>query len=143
MSALTICASGTNIIADRAIHVMHMKNPIHCHLWQMENLTAKDLHGCFAIVEQFVDDVHDIRSLLRCKQCGQLYFYEFHEWIDWTGGNDSQYRTYIPVESRNEIEALLNSTEFTILRFSPRLHSDFPKDAQEPKVYWVRAPAEQ
>ncbi len=109
----------------------------------MESLTAKDLYGCFTVVEQFVDDVHDRRSLLRCKQCGQLYFYEFHEWIDWTGGNDPQYRTYIPVESPDEIEMLRNSTELTLLRFSPRLHSDFPRDAEEPKVYWVREAVEQ
>lgn len=114
-----------------------MNKPTNCHLWQRENLTAKDLYGCFEAVEQFLDDEHHRRSLLRCRQCGQLYFYEFYEWIDWEGGNDPQYRTHIPVESREEINALLNTNEFTMLNFSPRLQSDFPRDAEEPKVFWV------
>jgi hypothetical protein len=74
---------------------------------------------------------------VKCRTCGQLYFYEFYEWIDWTGGNDPQYVTYIPVESHEEIEALRKTNEFTLLNFSPRLHKDFPRDATEPTVYWV------
>jgi hypothetical protein len=115
-----------------------MKNPTQCHLWDKENLTAKDLHDSFAVVERFVEEPHHSRSLRRCKECGQLYFHEFYEWVDWVNGNDPQYQTYIPVESRDEIETLLNATKFTLLAFSPRLQSDFPKDAQEPKVYWIR-----
>lgn len=114
-----------------------MKNPTNCHLWQMEHLTAADLYECFDLVERFMDDEHHTRSLRRCRRCGQLYFHEFYEWIDWEGGNDPQYQTYIPVESREEIDVLLKTNEFTILNFSPRLQSDFPSDAREPKVFWV------
>jgi hypothetical protein len=114
-----------------------MKNPTNCHLWQLEKLTAEDLHGCFVSVEVFLDETHDRRCLFKCKTCGQLYFYEFHEEIDWTGGDDPQYRTYIPVETREEIETLLNSSGFALLKFSPRLQYDWPSDAPSPKVFWI------
>ena len=112
--------------------------PSNCHLWKQESLTPNDLYGCFETLEEFgEEDTHYRRALLRCKSCGQLYFYEFYEWINWQGGNDPQYRTWVPVESRYEIENLLATNPFSLLKFSPRLHSDFPKEASEPKVYWV------
>ncbi|HEX2328656.1 MAG TPA: hypothetical protein VHN74_08030 [Candidatus Angelobacter sp.] len=115
-----------------------MKQPTQCHLWQAETLTPDDLYGCFDTLEEFgEEDTHLRRSLMRCKSCGQLYYYEFHEWIDWTGGNDPQYRTWIPVESREEIDALNQTSPLTLLKFLPRLQSDFPKDTNEPKVFWV------
>jgi hypothetical protein len=115
-----------------------MNTPVKCHLWQMDSLIPQDLYGCFETVEQFADDGHDRRALLKCKKCGQLYFYEFHEWIDWEGGNDPQYRTYIPVDTEEEVQTLLGTNPFTLLSFAPRLQTDFPKDASAPKVYWVR-----
>jgi hypothetical protein len=75
--------------------------------------------------------------LRRCKICGQLYFHEFDEQIDWVSGNDPQFQTYVPVESREEAEALLHSAEVSALTVTPRLHSDFPEDAKQPKVFWV------
>jgi hypothetical protein len=117
-----------------------MKIPTQCHLWQKEGLTAKDLHGAFVLVERFLEEPHHSRSLRRCKECGQLYFHEFYERIDWVRGNDPQFQTYIPVESRDEMETLLNSTEFNMQTFSPSLHSDFHEEATEPKIYWVRGP---
>lgn len=115
-----------------------MMEPSNCHLWKQGSLTPNDLYGCFETVEEFgEEDTHYRRALLRCKSCGQLYFYEFYEWIDWQGGNDPQYRTWVPVESRYEIETLLATNPFSLLKFSPRLHSDFSKGASEPKLYWV------
>jgi hypothetical protein len=117
--------------------VVILKKPTQCHLWQMENLTAQDIYSAFEGLERFLDDVHHIRSLLRCRQCGQLYFHEFYEWIDWTGGDDPQYSLYIPVETREQIEALAATNEYTILNYFPRLHKDYPSDAKEPKIFWV------
>lgn len=115
-----------------------MKQPTQCHLWQAETLTSEDLHGAFETVEEFgEEDTHFRRALLRCRDCGQLYYYEFYEWIDWEGGNDPQYRTWIPVESREEIDTLNQTSQFSLLKFAPRLQSDFPKDADQPKVFWV------
>jgi len=116
-----------------------MKNPTQCHLWQAKTLAAKDLYGCFEQIQELgEEDTHHRRALLRCKSCGQLYLYEFYEWIDWEGGNDPQYRTWIPVESREEAEELNKADYIGLLKFSPRLQSDLPKDAHWPKVFWVR-----
>src|SRR5262249_3412112 len=71
-------------------------------------------------------------------ECGQLYFYEFYETIDWEHGEDPQYSTYVPVETAAEIEALKATDHFDLRQFSPRLQHDFPKDAKVPTVYWVR-----
>ncbi|HST76968.1 MAG TPA: hypothetical protein VLN58_00615, partial [Verrucomicrobiae bacterium] len=65
------------------------------------------------------------------------YYYEFYEWIDWEGGNDPQYRTWVPVESREEIEELNKTDHISLLKYFPRLQSDFPRDATEAKVFWV------
>ena len=115
-----------------------MMKPTNCHLWQMKTLTSKDLHGCFELVEEMSEeDSHYRRALLRCKSCGQLYLYEFYEWIEWEGGNDPQYQTWIPVASREEAVEVNKADYIELLKFSPRLQSDFPKDASEPKVFWV------
>lgn len=117
---------------------MNMKPPTQCHLWQAEKLNPQDLYGCFESLEDFgEEDTHFRRALMRCKSCGQLYYYEFYEWIDWEGGNDPQYRTWVPVESREEIEELNKTDHISLLKYFPRLQSDFPRDATEAKVFWV------
>ena len=114
-----------------------MKNPIECHLWQMPKLTAEDLHGCFDTLEVFDDESHYRSCLLKCNKCGQLYYYEFHEEIDWAEGNDSAYRVYIPVETPDEVKMLLNSRGHGLREFSPRLVYSWPSDRGGAEVYWV------
>ena len=65
------------------------------------------------------------------------YFYDFNEWIDWEGGNDPQYHTFIPIDTLEQGKSLSEASPFELLEFSPRLQSDFPKEADKPKVYWV------
>jgi hypothetical protein len=110
-----------------------MKSPTQCVLWENPALVAAKEPG-FERIETYVDGDHLDRHLLRCRECGQLYFYEFYEEIDWDGGNDPQYRTYIPVESDTEIEALKTkeASPWETLNYSPRLLRDWPKDAPEP-----------
>jgi hypothetical protein len=98
---------------------------------------AREAEGSLRAVETYVDDDHLVRCLLKCRECGALYFHEFYEWIDWEDGNDPQYSTYIPVETDAEIEALKTASPFGLLGFSPRLQRDFPKDAAKPTVRWV------
>jgi hypothetical protein len=79
-----------------------------------------------------------MRQLLRCRECDQLYFFEFYEEIDWEEGNDPQYSTYIAVEDDAEIQTLKKASSFELLQYFPRLQWDFPKDAQTPTARWVR-----
>ena len=116
-----------------------MKQESDCHLIKntplKSDLTPTKEH--FKRLKTFTDESHLFRYLLKCRKCGQLFFYEFYEVIDWENGNDPQYTTYIPVETEDEIEALKKSSIFELLLFEPRLQNDFPKEAKNPTVRWI------
>ena len=116
-----------------------MKNPTGCVFWKKPKLAfdgpTKDR---FELIDTFVEESHWWRYLLKCRECGQLYFFEFYEEVDWEHGDDPQYSTYIPVELDEEIESLKKTTPFELLNFFPRLQQDFPKGAKKPKVYWLK-----
>jgi hypothetical protein len=113
-----------------------VSSPTRCHLWRAAGLTSKDLHDCFEMVESFIAESHHDRSLSRCKDCGQLYFYEFYEY--WGSDGDSQYSTYVPVSTREQALKLQETSVYSLLAFRPRLQKDFPQNADEPRVFWVR-----
>ena len=91
----------------------------------------------FDVVEQYAHESHWAQSLLRCRKCNQLYYFVFREEIDWDDGDDPQYSTYIPVESKTVAEQLKKLTSLELLAVVPRLHKDFPKAAKKPNVYWI------
>lgn len=91
----------------------------------------------FELIGTYVDESHLMRDLLKCRECGQLYFHEFYEEIDSEDGNDPQYITYMPVETEDEIKTLKAASQFGLLAFSPRLQKDFPMDAEKPAVRWI------
>jgi|SRR3989344_4980859 len=117
-------------------------NPTECHIWKMESFDDSSVDTSivhsFESIKEYLDDSHDIRRLLRCKQCHQPYYYSFYEWIDWVGGNDPQYRTWIPVAAEEDADALALLSPFELLQYFPRLQSDWPADAERPKTWWNR-----
>ena len=100
-------------------------------------LKSEEISAAFDVIEVFVDESHIKRRLVKCKECGQLYFDEFYEEIDWLYGDDPQYITLLPVSSKEDIEKLKKASVTELTRFTPRLQKDFPKDADKPKVYWI------
>ena len=107
-----------------------------CHLWLEE--APDDLGGeTFERLHTYVDDSPLIRRLLRCADCGQLYFYEFYEEVDFDDGEDPQYRSYIPATDEDAAATLAKMMPFELLAFSPRLQRDFPKGAEQPSVCWI------
>lgn len=105
----------------------------NCHLIHKENISEADLSTeTLEHIERFTDESHLGRDLLKCKKCGQLYFFEFYEEIDWDKGNDPQYSTWIPVESEEKAKEMSVMTPIELLQFSPRIQKDFPSDAKEP-----------
>jgi len=111
---------------------------LKCHLWQKDNITNADLdRDTFELVKTLVDSSHLDRSILKCKQCGQLYFFEFYEEIDWEKGNDPQYSTWVPIESDEQAEKMSKMSPIELLQFSPRLQKDFPSDADKPTFKWI------
>lgn len=116
-----------------------MKNPTNCIFWKKPELVRQGtMQDRFELIETYVYESHLWRYLLKCRECGQRYFFEFYEEIDWVDGNDPQYSTYIPVETDEDIEKLKITTPLTLLLFYPRLQIDFPKEAKSPKVHWVK-----
>jgi len=117
---------------------MVIQKPLQCHLWQKEEVSSDDLAAeNFAVVKTYLDESHAIRRLLQCRHCGQLYFYEFTEEIDWEGGNDPQHRVWIPVGSRAEAGELSRLPRLELLQLSPRLQSDWPQEVEKPQVQWI------
>lgn len=110
--------------------------PIKCHLWTKDILTPNDFYS-LEQVERYTDDDHFIRQLMRCSICGQYYYKEFLEHIDWVNGNDPQYRTYIPIKYDQQVIKRLNALdEFEIHLVSPRLLDDWEADDQR-KIRWI------
>ena len=113
-----------------------MKEPIRCILWKSPEL-VEPAAVRFEPVATYDDTNHWSRALLKCRECGQLYFYEFYEQTDWDCGDDPQ-STYIPIETEAEIETLKSQPPLGLLQFVPRLQKDFPKNAKTPHIGWIR-----
>ena len=66
--------------------------PHQCAYWHNPELVRDaPMKEGFELVETYADESHLRRYLLKCRECGQLYFFEFYEWVDWEHGNDPQY----------------------------------------------------
>ena len=113
-----------------------MKEPIRCILWKSPEL-VEPAAVRFEPVATYDDTNHWSRALLKCRECGQLYFYEFYEEIDHAGGEDPQYRSYIPVTDEEDAAKLAKMMPFELLTFTPRLQTDFPREAKHPGVCWI------
>jgi len=86
-------------------------------------------------MKTYIDESHLWRHMLKCKKCGQLYFFEFFEQIDWKNGDDPQYCTFIPVKDIAEADELNKLTVFQLLNVKPQLRDDFRDTI---RVYWAR-----
>jgi hypothetical protein len=117
-----------------------VNEPTRCALWKRpEQVAGGPLKTHFELLETFVKESHWWRYLLRCRECGQRYFFEFYEEIDWVGGDDPQFSTWIPVSTEDEIEAARAAPAGALGGFVPRLCKDWPRDAEEPKVFWIKS----
>jgi len=110
--------------------------PSDCHLYREQPLTPQSLRASLALVKTYEDDAHLIRTLLRCKRCGQLYFHEFYEVVDWSGGDDAQYSSWIPVDDEPGASRLNDLSPLELLAYTS-ISVDFPTSAPEPSApYW-------
>ena len=57
--------------------------PTQCVLWSAPDSVRGNFEDHFELVKTYDDDNHLIRRLLKCRECGQQYFYEMFEEIDW------------------------------------------------------------
>ena len=104
-----------------------MKAPVQCVLWKTPELIRDPSFMSsdpFEGLETFEEDEHFRRFLFKCRECGQLYIYDFYEEINWSGGDDTQIVTYIPVETDEEIKMLKDAWVPEIMQVFPRLVKD-------------------
>ena len=78
----------------------------------------------FETIEVFHDSSHFTRSLLRCTDCGQFYFYDFYEYVDFLGGTDKIYVSYTPIE-KGDAERLKDNLPIELLAEQPQIHWDY------------------
>jgi len=103
-----------------------IKEKTLCHLLQNDEVEYyTDLHNSLEEVKEYIHESHLWRHLKRCKECGQLFLFEFYEWVDWENGNDPQYDTWIPVKNIHEADKL-NKLTPTELNAYFGLHRDWP-----------------
>lgn len=104
--------------------------PVRCHLWK-SYITYDEVLYQFEPIKVFEESFYFDKMLLNCKKCGQLYFYEWLEEIDW------EYSTWIPIASAKDAELLNRLEPVEILKYTPRLQKDIPSDAKEPVASWI------
>jgi hypothetical protein len=74
-----------------------MMEPTQC-MGQPE--LAEPLKDRFEVVETCVEEDHWWRYVLKGCECGQLYFFEFYELVDWEGGTIRNTRRMFPLTVR-------------------------------------------
>jgi hypothetical protein len=115
-----------------------MNQPKNCVLWRdPESVVSVPLQQGFELLETFVEESHWWRYLLKCRECGQLYVFEFLEEVDWVDSDDPQFCTWIPIETDEEVERLKAAAQLDLRMFKPHLCDDRPKGGER-KVYWER-----
>lgn len=111
-----------------------MKNPTQCMLWKKADLVPRDLD--LELIQVYVRKPHLERSLFKCRECGQAYFHEWYEHMNFK--HDAfMYETYLPVETQEEIDILAATESSTeLLQFLPQLHGSFTNDMTE-TLHWL------
>jgi len=114
-----------------------MKEPTSCVFWDdPERATKGPLHEKFELLETYLKDDNWWRYLLKCRECGQRYVFEFYEERDWEGGDDPQFSTWIPVETDQDVASVRSLRRAELQIFRPSLHHDWPKGGPR-RIYWV------
>ena len=99
-----------------------MKAPTRCALWLKPELVYDP--NFFEQMEVFGEEEHWLRDLRRCRECGQLYIHDFYEEVNFSGGEDWQSVTYVPVETKEDIDAVKDVMAYQVSRFYPHLAKD-------------------
>jgi hypothetical protein len=110
--------------------------PLECILWRSPE-RLENIQEVLDTIETYMDDSHHMRRLVKCRECGQLYFYEFLEFVDYRDGEDPQYRTYIPVASGEDAALLSTLPQWDLVMCAPAIHANWPKGQDRPHISWV------
>ncbi|MDD2274486.1 MAG: hypothetical protein PHI91_03325 [Candidatus Pacebacteria bacterium] len=102
--------------------------PKQCILWKKEKLTADDLSlDNFEVIKSLPSLSHISESLIKCKECGQLYIFEDNDFFADPFADDLPvYMTYVPVSMEELIDHLkVEKTLYSIFEINaPRIFYD-------------------
>jgi hypothetical protein len=104
--------------------IIYLQKPTQCLLWQHPDRIriGQKFSDLLEAIESYEDSRYLTRSFYKCRECGQLYFYE---WLEWAHrGIDKTYDTFVPVKTQAEIEALKQTDSLSLLSYFPRLQFD-------------------
>ena len=78
-------------------------------------MTTPDYLDCCAHPELVVsralyESAHDAESLQRCDSCGTYWFYRFHEYVNWSTGEDDL-TSWFTALTEDEGERLRDTTD--------------------------------
>lgn len=111
--------------------------------WPSDAHAAWDARDGLTRLKDLIDESHFIVAILACPSCAQRYISVFTETIDWTGGNDPQHWSLLPITAAEAVgliheEASLNETRLNALGRERRsLERDHPRDGPA-RVFWGR-----
>ncbi len=107
-------------------------NNIDCCIWNASKIDKHDLTRSLIAIEVIDHESHFTRKILKCKECGQLFLYQFNEEVDWINGNDEQFYKWIPVKNIEEARELCEKSILQLLSL-PSIRIDFSKNMKGPK----------
>ena len=109
--------------------------------WPDSAASAAAATHTLAFEHSLIDESHCIVGIRRCGDCGQRYVCVFTERIDWTGGDDPQFRMRLPITT-DEAEHLTRLgdalSESALNALGPdrkSLCDDFPASGPR-RAYW-------
>lgn len=119
---------------------MKILEPTGCVYWTKPELAFRPGRTLdqFETIETLERNMHELKQLLKCRECGQQYFYEFWEEMHFDGRDDSQFVTLVPVESAGDVEFLSKKTFWSLRAAGICLCEDCPGDfAPRRFIYWM------
>ncbi len=128
---------------DRKGDAMTQSDPFGCaRCFQCQAVEAESARRSLIEISRLVDESHFIVRILKCAHCGQRYVSVFTEMIDWSGGDDAQYWSLLPL-SEDEAAQLIEQGERVDIhaieslgRDRPDLQVDFPT-GKEKRALWA------
>jgi hypothetical protein len=109
--------------------------PEQCALWRSPEV-VRDSHEIFEAVVTYQDESDHRRVLLKCRECGHLYFYEMYEPCHW-GDDDPVYRTYIPVASAEQATEVAALSVWDVARCAPAIHENWSRGKDRSEIFWT------
>lgn len=89
----------------------------------------------FVFIRDYLDQGHVVSSLVRCIDCGQLYFYEHHSDTNGDLEDEDMYTFLVPIAKVSEDKVLESQAPLELLAKEPRLEWEI-KNGEE-RIGWV------